>query len=86
MIKLLLIEKLKCCAHLSHPIGDLLVEDALKIKNYTFKKDGAIFHNHEDIPLDGVNILKKGSGIWISGNGKNSNFIGILQHYIYYFD
>ncbi len=75
---------MECSPHLSHPIGHLLVEDALKIRNYTFKKDGAFFHNHEDIPLDGVNVLKKGSGIWISG--KNSNFTSILQHYTHYFD
>ena len=65
------------------PIGHQIVEDALKIKSYSFTKHGANLYNRKDRLLDGIGVvLSKGCPIYIKG----SEFIGILMHYIRYFD
>jgi hypothetical protein len=65
------------------PIGHQIVENALIIRNYIFRKNGAELRNTNDRLLDGIGVvLSKGCPIWIKG----SEFIGILEHYIRYFD
>ncbi len=83
IIKLELIKILERSPHLRYPIGHLVVEDALILRQYSFKKDGANLYNRKDRLLDGIGVvLSKGCPIWIKG----SEFIGILMHYIRYFD
>jgi len=84
MIKNKLIKHLELSPALKGlPIGYLLVEDALDLRNFTFKTHFTIFHNPQNIRLDGKNVLQKGCPIPIKDSYELSN---ILQHFIRYFN